>query len=204
MVKAMLTYQYTYAYGAVSPLDGKFDSLVLPLVNTECMQLFITVIGKRYPEENIVMVVDGAGWHKSKTFALPENLRLHFLPPYSPKLNPQEHIWDELREKYFHNLCQRLVEHRPGCHRLCAGRNHHRLVPESVRLGAVSHHQSGGEDAYSAGSAWTAAPRLGWPGRSIYRCLKVARIIADLAGAAKVQVMHVAEAVQYRRPLKAH
>ncbi len=103
MVKAMLTYQYTYAYGAVSPLDGKFDSLVLPLVNTECMQLFITEIGKRYPEENIVMVVDGAGWHKSKAFALPENLRLHFLPPYSPELNPQEHIWDELREKYFHN-----------------------------------------------------------------------------------------------------
>ena len=103
MVKAMLNYQYTYACGAVSPLDGKFDSQVLPLVNTECMQLFITEIGKRYPEENIVMVVDGAGWHKSKTFALPENLRLHFLPPYSPDLNPQEHIWDELRENYFHN-----------------------------------------------------------------------------------------------------
>jgi transposase len=49
------------------------------------------------------MVVDGAGWHKSKSFVLPENLWLHFLPPYSPELNPQEHIWDELREKYFHN-----------------------------------------------------------------------------------------------------
>ena len=31
------------------------------------------------------------------------NLRLHFLPPYSPELNPQENIWDELREKNFHN-----------------------------------------------------------------------------------------------------
>jgi len=103
MVKAMLTHQYTYAYGAVSPLDGRFDSLVLPHVNTECMQLFIAEIGRRYPGENIVMVVDGAGWHQSKNFALPENLRLHFLPPYSPELNPQEHIWDELREKYFHN-----------------------------------------------------------------------------------------------------
>jgi hypothetical protein len=61
MVKATLTYQYTYAYGAVSPVDGRFDSLVLPSVNTECMQLFITEIGKRYPHENVVMVVDGAG-----------------------------------------------------------------------------------------------------------------------------------------------
>ena len=50
----------------------------------------------------------------------------------------------------------------------------------------------------------TAAARLGWSGRSIHRCLKVARTIADLAGAATVQITHVAEAVQYRRALKVH
>jgi transposase len=49
------------------------------------------------------MVVDGAGWHKSKCFAMPANLKLLFLPPYSPELNPQEHIWEELREKSFYN-----------------------------------------------------------------------------------------------------
>ncbi|TAG48831.1 MAG: hypothetical protein EAZ30_06655 [Betaproteobacteria bacterium] len=49
------------------------------------------------------MIVDGAGWHKSQALALPENLKLHFLPPYSPELNPQEHLWDELREKGLHN-----------------------------------------------------------------------------------------------------
>jgi transposase len=48
-------------------------------------------------------VLEGAGWHKSKDFIFPDNLRLLFLPPYSPELNPQEHLWDELREKYFHN-----------------------------------------------------------------------------------------------------
>ena len=102
MVQAMLTHQYTYAYGAVSPVDGKFDSLILPQVNGECMQLFIDEIAGRYPAENIIMILDGAGWHKAM-FELPEKLRLHFLPPYSPELNPQEHLWDELREKYFHN-----------------------------------------------------------------------------------------------------
>ena len=30
-------------------------------------------------------------------------MRLLFLPPYSPELNPVEHLWDELREKHFHN-----------------------------------------------------------------------------------------------------
>ncbi len=58
-------------------------------------------------------------------------------------------------------------------------------------------------DAAAAKFLNTAAARLGWSGRSIHRCLKVARTIADLAGAPSVQITHVAEAVQYRRALKA-
>ena len=57
-------------------------------------------------------------------------------------------------------------------------------------------------DAAAAKFLNTAATRLGWSGRGIHRCLKVARTIADLAGASTVQITHVAEAVQYRRALK--
>jgi len=103
LVKAMLTHQYVYAYGAVSPADGQFDSLVLPHVNSECMQIFLDEVARRRANENIIMVLDGAGWHCSQGLKLPDNLRLHLLPPYSPELNPQEHLWDELREKCFHN-----------------------------------------------------------------------------------------------------
>ncbi len=47
-----------------------------------------------------------------------------------------------------------------------------------------------------------AATRLGWSGRSTHRALKVARTIADLAGARTTQVTHVAEAMQYRQALR--
>ena len=103
LVRAMLTHQYVYAYAAVSPSDGRMDSLVLPHVNSQCMQIFLTEIAARYPTENIVMVLDGAGWHRSQQIVLPPNLRLLYLPPYAPELNPVEHVWDDLREKHFHN-----------------------------------------------------------------------------------------------------
>ena len=77
------------------------DSLILPHVNGQCMQVFIDEVAARHPDDRIVMVLDGAGWHQG--IQPPINMRLLKLPPYSPELNPVEHIWDEIREKYFAN-----------------------------------------------------------------------------------------------------
>jgi transposase len=99
----MVSHQYTYAYGAVSIEDGQLDSLILPWINTPCMQIFLDTVAQRYPQELIVMVLDGAGWHKGGDLKIPDNMRLLTLPPYSPELNPMENIWEELREKHFHN-----------------------------------------------------------------------------------------------------
>ena len=103
MCIAMLTHESTYAYAAVEPLTGAMDSLILPQVNTHCMQIFLDEVALRHPDDHIVMVLDGASWHSTKSLIAPPNMRLLPLPPYAPELNPVEHIWDELREKCFHN-----------------------------------------------------------------------------------------------------
>ncbi len=68
------------------------------------MSLFLEEIAHRYPDEYILMVMDGAPCHISQDLTVPENMLLANIPPHSPQLNPCENMFDELREKFFPNL----------------------------------------------------------------------------------------------------
>lgn len=92
-----------YVYAAVSPLQGTMDWMISSSMKTEQMSQFLTQVAAAHRGEFVVMIVDGASSHRSRDLQTPENIRLHRLPGYSPELNPQEHIWDELREKEFPN-----------------------------------------------------------------------------------------------------
>ena len=103
LVATRIERAYGYAYAAVSPHDGVLDSLVLPEVNAALMSLFLAEVARRHPREFIFMVLDGAGWHRAGDLIIPEQMRLYSLPARSPELNPAEHVWEELREKWMHN-----------------------------------------------------------------------------------------------------
>ena len=103
VVGARLERKYIYAFSAVSPHDGVMDSLVLPWVNAETMSLFLAEVAQRHADEFVLMVMDQAGWHLAGELVVPTNMRLLFLPPYSPELNPAEHLWEALREDCFAN-----------------------------------------------------------------------------------------------------
>ena len=109
-VPAQFMREYTHVFSAVSPPDGVMDSLVLPEVNTDAMSLFLEELARRHPHEAILLVLYGPAWHRAKKLHVPENISLLPLPPYSPELNPVEHIWDELREKWFQNLVFDSIE----------------------------------------------------------------------------------------------
>jgi len=95
--------EFLYVYAAVSPIEGEMDWMLSQKMNTEQMSLFLSQVSAAHPKDFIIMVLDGASSHKAKDLQLPENIRLVALPPYAPELNPQEHVWDELREKEFPN-----------------------------------------------------------------------------------------------------
>ena len=55
--------------------------------------------------------MDQAGWHKAKNLKSFDNIKIVDLPPYSPELNPVEHIWEYIRENHFYNQpCNSLDE----------------------------------------------------------------------------------------------
>jgi len=103
VVGARLLRKFSYAFAAVSPHDGVMDSLILPWVNAHTMSMFLFTVSQRHPDEYIVMVMDQAGWHIAQELEVPGNMRLVLLPPYSPEINPAEHIWDALRENCIGN-----------------------------------------------------------------------------------------------------
>lgn len=102
-VKVKLGFKNFYVYGAVEPSNGDMFSLILPKVNTELMNLFLQKMSECYRRENIVVVMDGAGWHKSKKLIVPENITILHLPPYSPELNPVERLWLHIKSKTIRN-----------------------------------------------------------------------------------------------------
>lgn len=103
IVNRALVREFRYEYAAVSPWDGYLDYMTAEKMNTESMTRFLAQVSAAHSEEFIVMVLDGASSHKSKELAIPDNVSLIPLPPYSPELNPAEQIWNLLRRDYFAN-----------------------------------------------------------------------------------------------------
>jgi len=84
--------------------------LILPAADTECFQIFLNTLAKKYSRSHILLFVDGAGNHSSGDLVIPGNITLEPLPAYSPELNPQENIWDEIREKVFKNYALKSMD----------------------------------------------------------------------------------------------
>jgi transposase len=57
----------------------------------------------RIKDKEAVVIMDGAGWHKSKDLKVPDNIKIEILPPYCPELNPVERLWRYVKDHTIKN-----------------------------------------------------------------------------------------------------
>jgi transposase len=89
-------YAWRYLVGFVQPASGRTvfhlaTSVSIPLFEAE-LAAFARAVGAS-PTRQIVLVLDRAGWHSTQRLHVPDHVHLLFLPPYSPELQPAEHLW---------------------------------------------------------------------------------------------------------------
>ena len=97
-------YEYAYIFGAVCPQKDDAAAIIAPTVGINSMNAHLKVISKKVKHnEFAVVVLDRASWHTSKKVNKFKNIALLPLPPVSPELNPQEQVWQQLRDKYLSN-----------------------------------------------------------------------------------------------------
>ncbi len=83
-----------YPFGAICPSRGVGAAIIMPTANTEAMSEHLKeIITQVASGEHCILICDGAGWHqKGGELAVPDNITLLPLPPYSPELNPMENV----------------------------------------------------------------------------------------------------------------
>jgi len=130
-------------YGAVRLRDGKFIyRREEELFQGEGFWHFMLDLRQKgkVPGRRIVAISDNAKYHHARIHLpwrtdVAHQLQLHFLPPYSPELNPIERVWKLTRRNCLHNRyfahLQEVIEavegqffkwKRPNAilHRLCS------------------------------------------------------------------------------------
>ena len=76
---------YLYLFSAACGSRGKAVGLVSERANTAAMNAHPAAIGAAVAPGSVgVVALDGAGWHRSRTLALPDNIVLLTLPPTVP------------------------------------------------------------------------------------------------------------------------
>ena len=124
-------YAWAYIFGAICPARATGAALVMPYATTGAMNAHLTEISRHVsPGAHAILVLDGAGWHNSRDLAVPANITLLTLPPYSPELNPVENVRQFLRQN---RLANRVFKSYDAIvHVCCDAWNALLAIPERV------------------------------------------------------------------------
>lgn len=103
-VRPHAPYRTRYEWGYVASaleIEGKDEAVCvfLPAVSKEASACFLQQVAASAPDSLHVVIQDQAGFHlREGDEAVPANVRLLALPPYSPELNPAERVGDLIKD----------------------------------------------------------------------------------------------------------
>jgi transposase len=103
-------FQFAYLFGAFSPVTGESFLLEMPQCNGDTFQVFLNEMDRERPDEFKIIVLDNGAFHKAKKLIIPPSIRLLFLPPYSPELNPAEKMWTKFKRAFTNKIFRSLEQ----------------------------------------------------------------------------------------------
>ena len=89
-------YEWLYVTAFVQPTGGETVWYLSTAIDKPSFEALLAAFAPESGagrERIIVLVLDNAGWHTEPGLAVPDGIRLVFLPPYSPELQPAERLW---------------------------------------------------------------------------------------------------------------
>jgi len=108
--------QYLHVFGGYNWHTGRVSYRTAAHKNSETFVAFLEHLLVEYPRQHLIVVMDNASYHHSKTaqaaFSLLEDrILVIWLPKYSPFLNPIERFWLHFKQLTVANRLHRsLVE----------------------------------------------------------------------------------------------
>ena len=107
VINAPQTYRRLNVFGAVNPLRGKVIQFPTKNAKAPSFVKLLKRILRTYPRKHIWLYADGCNVHKAKLvrkfLKKHPRMKIQFLPPYSPDMNPVEHLWLYYRSKLLNN-----------------------------------------------------------------------------------------------------
>lgn len=94
-------FDWLYVTAFVSPATGETFWYVHDGVSKPFFEALLAAFAREAGagrDRTVILVLDNAGWHGETGLHVPEGVRLAFLPPYTPELQPAETLWQLVDE----------------------------------------------------------------------------------------------------------
>lgn len=101
-------------YGFLNLKTGQEHTFVTDWQNMYITMEVLTKLRGVYPSQKLVLIWDNCGWHRgskvTEWIKQDGNTETIYFPPYTPDLNPQEHVWKAGRKAVTHNQYIQKIE----------------------------------------------------------------------------------------------